>query len=363
MDFHKRDFFIQRIMSGILLYEYQDKVLEIRAPTLSIKHRSALIYQKHYKECKEAGVLTEEEALDYLRFVNKWSDEEEHLFNTEIPKAIENTKVKLYLSESIPSQRKMAERILKELRKEFDILAKKRSQLSHNICKTAAMFAQKEYEIRHSTFLDDKKYDWDCEDIRHAVSFVYNNSISDSNMRELARSTPWSNYLNANKYTSDLFGVPASQLTDEQIVLLSWTSLYENIRESHEPPPSSVIENDDMLDGWLINQKREEEKRKEEEAKEKKQVDVNNDKISKADEVFILSKPDPTSATGYRPIGPDDVAGINSMNSPHAEVLKRSRLKQVIEQGSVNHNDLYDVKQDINIQKAKLFREKMKASK
>lgn len=360
MDFHKRDFFMHRIISGVLLYDYEGLELEIRCPAPNVKYKAAGVYQEHYAACQEAGVLTEEQVLQYLMDNNMWSEEDEELYQTTIPTDIENTKVKLYLSESIPAKRKMAERILLESRKSYAELGNRRSQLSQNTCRTAALYMQKEYELRHSTYLDGEKYNWGDADIKHLVSFYYNNIIPDSYIREIARTTPWTNYLTANKYTGDIFGIPSTKLTDEQLVLLSWTSLYDNVKESYEPPPSHVVENDDMLDGWLILQRREQE---EKQKKEQGKFATENEKIAKSDEVFVAATYDADSPTGYRKISPSDVAAINAMNTPHAEVLKKTRINQIIKERQVNHNDLHDVKQDINIAKANLFREKMKASK
>lgn len=360
MDFHKRDFFVHRIISGVLLYDYNGLQLEIRRPSAVVKYKAAEIYQDHYAACEEAGVLTEEGMLQFLIDNDMWSEEEENIFQTLIPQDIENTKVKLYLSESMPTKREMAIRILFELRKQHRELAEKRSQLNQNTCRTSAIYMQKEYELRHSTYLDGEKYNWGDADIKHLLNHYYNNIIPDEVIREISRTAPWTNYINSNKYTNNIFGIPATELTDEQIILLSWTSLYDNLKEAHEPPPQSIIDDDDMLDGWLILQRREAKKKADE---EKPKFNSKNDKIANADEVFIVSTYDPTSPTGYRKIDAEDVAEINSMNSPHAEVIKRTRLNQIFKEEVVNHNDLHDVKQDINIAKANLFREKMKKAK
>jgi len=52
-----------------------------------------------------------------------------------------------------------------------------------------------------------------------------------------------------------------SQMTLQQQLLLMWSRMYDSIQESVEPPEMDVIEDDDMLDGWLSiqhDQKRQE---------------------------------------------------------------------------------------------------------
>ena len=64
-----------------------------------------------------------------------------------------------------------------------------------------------------------------------------------------------------------------------------WSSLYDNIQESPDCPSNEVINDDDMLDGWMIIQKRNREQAKLQKDAENK---FGNKKISNADEVFIV---------------------------------------------------------------------------
>lgn len=63
--------------------------------------------------------------------------------------------------------------------------------------------------------------------------------------------------------------------------------MYDSIAESPESPSDEIILDDDMLDGWLIIQRRERELR----TKQKAAEDViSNEKIANSDEVFIVAK-------------------------------------------------------------------------
>ena len=62
--------------------------------------------------------------------------------------------------------------------------------------------------------------------------------------------------------------------------------MYDNVYESSESPSEEVIDDDDLLDGWFIIQRKKQEK-------EKLQSEVanmtNNEKITNSEEVYIFT--------------------------------------------------------------------------
>lgn len=348
MELHERDFFINRIISGVLFFNYKGLTLEIRTPKPNVKYKASVIYQNHYDACIKDEVLTEEQTFETLKLNNLWTDEDEKALDETIPKDIETLKYKLYINESRPSIREQTEMLLDNWKKELRDLQARRNQFFNHTCHASALYQQKEYEIKKSTFLNGKRFKWKAGDIRSAVSFYYNTSIPNSVFRELARTAPWTVFVSASKYTTGIFDKPSTQLSDEQLTLLYWTSFYDSVSQAHDAPPSRIIENDDMLDGWLIM------KNKEAKEREKESVSnnlVKNQKIANSDEIFMPVK---TS---------QEASEIDALNSGHAAALKQSRITQVKQCGQVDHRDLYDVKQDLNIQKAQLFRGKMKEAR
>lgn len=343
MELHERDFFINRIISNVLLFEYQDNVYEIRTPTPDIKYKASLIYQRHYDKCIKNGVLDEEQTLEALKFNNLWTDEDEEALNKTIPEDIEKLKYKLYINEARPSIREQTEMLLKAWKKAQSEMQARRNQFFNHTCHASALYQQKEYEIKHSTYLNGKKFEW--TNTKPVMTFYYNSSISNTVFRELARTSPWNVFISASKYTNGVFDKPATLLSDEQLALLYWTSFYDSVSQAHDCPPNRIIENDDMLDGWLIMKNRESKEREKEQAGNQM---ITNKKIAEADEIFLVAK------------SAEDISNIDALNSNHAAALKQSRLAHIKRVGNTDHRDLPDVKQDLNIQKAHLFREKMR---
>jgi len=117
--------------------------------------------------------------------------------------------------------------------------------------------------------------------------------------------------------------------------LISWSQLYDNIAEHPECPPDDLINDDDALDGWMINQKREREQKKNQNS-----IDSSlTDKVKNSSEIFIVAH------------SQKERDRIESMNSPEVKAIKRSREKIIQEKGEVSDLDFSDVRRDIQMKK------------
>jgi len=151
-------------------------------------------------------------------------------------------------------------------------------------------------------------------------------------VRELARTTPWVGLWNVLKMNGQPFDL--NTLTIEQQSLLSWSNMYDKIHESPDCPPDEVLDDDDMLDGWLIIQRR-----KREADKKKQEIESHiNPKMKNADEIIMVAE---TAA---------DAQKIDMLNPTHVQNIKKQRLKHVQEQGIVREQEFKDVQQKRSMQ-------------
>lgn len=125
-------------------------------------------------------------------------------------------------------------------------------------------------------------------------------SMTITQIRQIARSDRWQNLYKAR----NPFKTP---LTDEQIALSSFTQMYSNIAKHPECPESPIIEDDDLLDGWLIYQSKK---------AAKKQTSFGS-KIDSAKEVFVMAN------------NQDHANEIYSNNSDEARAIQNVRMKQL----------------------------------
>lgn len=350
MELPKRDFLINRIISGVLIFNYKGNKLEIRNPCPIVKYESSMRYNNYYNKCIENNLFNEKDCINKLIELGIWSEEEENIYTILLPKDIENLKRGLYINHAVPPKVKEIKNYLKLAKDELKQLYKTRSLLNNYSYEHSAHFFKKEYEIKHSTFKDGEKYELSTNELKEAISYYYNNYITDSNMRILARTTPWTSFLSANSFTKDIFGKPSSDLTEEQINLLSWSSYYKSIMDSHNPPNSKIIQDDDMLDGWLIIQNEEAKKK---EMEEKGNSLITNQNIARHDEIFIMNKTQTV----------EEAQAINALNSPQANAIRKQRIKEVADNKVMGHHELSDVKQSQQIQVNQAYRDKIKTRK
>ena len=120
------------------------------------------------------------------------------------------------------------------------------------------------------------------------------------------------------------------------------------IGESPNSPGESVIEDDDLVDGWLIKQRRE----KETADGQKGAENLFSDKVANSGEIFIV--------TGNEE---DDVDRVNKLNDPISVQAKKSRFNVLKKEGgAVDEADLPDVRQDLKMQGHRQFRDSLKGS-
>ena len=164
----------------------------------------------------------------------------------------------------------------------------------------------------------------------------------EKDIRDLVRNDPWSTLWTIRKNSGLIFNDP---MTVEQQALIVWSNIYDNIAESPEYPHITIVNDDDMLDGWLIIQR---EKREKEQKQKRGQEFTNNPKSSGAHEVYI---PAQTS---------EDAMEIDALNKSYGHAVKAARLKQVEKEGRVPLMKFSDMQQRLRIETTKKLSQTMK---
>jgi hypothetical protein len=103
------------------------------------------------------------------------------------------------------------------------------------------------------------------EDLLHelANSLVENLSYDVAQIRQVARSNLWRyRWSVGKKNIKHLFGRDIADFSQAQQELLFWSEIYDSAIESYEPPPSHIVNNDEMFDKWLSDRCTEAENKK-----------------------------------------------------------------------------------------------------
>jgi hypothetical protein len=292
--------------------------------------------------------MNEDEMYDMMLQNGVWSKEEEEKIEA-FPTRIENLKVALFEAQIQPKIFDATKKTLNNEKERFKKLLEKKSRFG-NFTSTGAANTLKLQYLLYVSVIDKKGefvYDgdnfWEDEHklIEHIFKKYLSEQIKEEKIRELARTEPWRSYWGASKVEGSVFGKGAAELTTDQRALINWSKFYDGIYEHMESPSEKVVQDDDLLDGWLIIQKR-----KRERDKLEKEVDKKLGKNKGAQEVYVMAD------------NAEHAQKINSLNNPMAKGIKNSRDKAIEEHGSVAEQDLPDAKRRIRMQAANQQRQR-----
>jgi len=334
MELHTREYLISRVVLGIVKLKVRPGLtLIVNSPTIEQNYEAQEVYQDTFEQAYFEGLPVQEEVYEMLVENGLWSPVEDGIVK-KIAKDIEDFKIQLYKSLFDSKAQVSIRRILTVAKEKQIELHRKRHIYDHTSCQGVASYSRSCWIIENCTTDNEKKpYNFNGYSISQVLGDYQSSILEEYEVRELARSDPWRSIWSTSKKEGTLFGKKGITLTDEQKHLIMWSSMYDNIAESPDSPSDEVLEDDDMLDGWLLIQRREREKDKKEKSAESV---IGNTKISGADEVFVAAK------------SQEDIDRINELNDMRAAIIRERRLSQIKDtEGGVKHQDLEDVKQDL----------------
>ena len=339
---------LYRIIQGRLRYKVRDGlVLYIHAATPEIIYESHDVYDEAYEDAYWKGIYVRQEIIPILLENNYWSPLDDREAER-LQKEIEDKKVEAFKSFTNKKQLSLIKRQIFSLAKQWTRFFTKKSALDHITCEGVAQLAQTQWIVTQVTrFSDGGLYDWQEASLPVVTNYLSTNAISQETYREVARSEGWRGIWGAGKGT-DIFGVPYSQITQDQARLCSYSRMYDNVSEHHESPSQEVIEDDTCLDGWFISQDR-----KMKEDKKQSQADnmISNEKIKNSGEIFVMANDN------------ENAQEIYDMNNGLARNTVRQREAQIEGSEKMDFKELHDVKQDIQIQRQQMLSDRFKKGK
>jgi len=340
------DYLLNQILSGILIFYYKDQEYVLHPPSYVIKYKSGILYNKIINDEKYSDWIRESDMTRVMVRLGLWDKEADKTITT-LEKKIESNKLKLYESLKKPDIFKITRKTLNSSRNRLNHLLGIKNNFKNNTLEGFAESAKSEYIICNTLHQDGKKifaaeritdeHRQEYSLFNSLVHQVYKRSIPVDDVRALARSSIWKTYWSANK--EHVLSGPVCDWTDDQRSLVNYSRMYDNVAEHPDCPPDSVIEDDDVLDGWFIYQRKKRER-------EKKQSEFDNKRSNKkmdgAQEVFLMVNENQSAEEIMDLNDPISKARFqNKMN-----FLKQNRGKEIEE------SKLPDVQMDLMNQRA-----------
>jgi hypothetical protein len=278
-----------------------------------------------------------------------WKEEQETELVTILPKHIEYWKVELFKAAFRTKERQTFRLHLATAKTELNRLYNLRHSFDHATCAGIANYAKFQYIVEKSTFYSNgKKYNWNKTSPYLALTYYQDNIISEDDLREISHTTPWENIWSAGKKNGRLFEKPGVELTQEQQRLIMWSSMYDSIKDYTDCPADEIINDDDMLDGWLILKRQERENNM---TQNQAGQLIKNDKIANSDEIYLVANTI------------DDAKKVDRLNTNFARDLKKKRFNFIEKKGEVSEVSLPDVQQRLSMELTQVMMASAKGNK
>jgi len=338
------EFLVYRILSGVLYFYFKNEKYELKYPDNNIRYSANLIYNNIINDEKYNDWIREENLINMLVYLGLWNKDTVKLLK-ELDKKIENQKVELYNALIFPDKQKRIRLKLSELRMQINKLNSIKNEFFTNTLEGYASGIKNEHIICHTLynkngsliFNSDSKINSSYANFNDLVNEVNKSTISIESFKKIARSQLWRSFWNASK--DHVFPGPVCYWTDDQRTLVNITKMYDSVYEHPECPADEIIEDDDMLDGWMIVQKRKNDK-----AKKQKNIDEMNPNLKNAGEVFLMSNDQ------------ESFENIMSLNDVQASMRMKEKFGYITSAGTAEDYELPDVQREIRNKGAELLK-------
>lgn len=350
MDAFDSEFWISWICADHIPLENDGKYFFISSPSRESKFLAEDFFLQYYKKSLDDGCLSEDDLIKLLKKRKLWDDEKEKNLK-KLQKDAELIKIQLYehyMSSGMVKKLKEALRGTNQLIEEQLAL---KTSFDNLTAKSIAYYSKQTFILGCSIFKAKNKPYWKnpaaCWNLSDQILPVAYKAISkyhltDTDYRELSRSLSWRNIWHVRKNAPNVFGRPLVDLTVPQRHLLAWSNLYDSVYNHSSPPPECVIEDNDILDGWMLFQKR----KRESEMAKKSIMDKVNPKIMQSEEVFIMAGGEKYGAA----FSEDNLDIIYEMNDPLAKIAFKRRMAQVARDGEVHEGNMLDRQEQLRMQ-------------
>lgn len=341
------DILLYQITSGVIRCNVGQEIYYICRPSSQHKMEAAFLKNELIYEGELLGLLKRSELFDFLIHNKLWSIKEENELQSLIP-TLDGLKEQMYdfYSSFKGKKLKAAKKQLEKNKKRIRELQYKKSLHDGNTIEGMSELAEVQYLVyKNTTDKNGNKIDAEQYSDNFFI-FLFNsyleNKPTEEMIRELSKTPKWRMIWASGRQEGRIFGVSSVELTEEQSSLIGWSKLYDNINEHPEKPPEEVLEDNDLLDGWII--------------RENKKQQQDNAKVTtktKGDEQFIVVETE------------EDAKRVYEQNNPHARMVQRQRLAAVSNSntGRVKEQDTPDAIQKIRTKAVQQMREKNKKGK
>lgn len=254
-----------RISSGLVFEYIGDVIFLFKYPSNKIKLKADIIYEKEYKEAISDGLLSMKDLEALISKRNLFTEDDQKKLD-KLNSKLDAQTVLLARTTVVKANQDRIKNIISGLRNEINELSYKRTS---RLAMSADIRANEEkslYLCWACTYNEDEQLYWktykefkDTTDIvlrdKIITSFLrYYAGLPSKDVRYIARHNLWRiRYVNSQKVSESLFGVPSAEYTSDMLSLAYWSNYYDNIYQMMpgDRPSDIVIDDDESLDAYM----------------------------------------------------------------------------------------------------------------
>lgn len=347
MNHYEREEKLRQIVSGFFHFKFKNIIYKYFEPTNSLFSEVSFYTKTLDEELKKDGFLTGDEEKQFLIKRGLWSEEKEKEFDT-CKNDIETLRKEKGKLQYQSNKLKAVEMTIKALDERIKELSEIRgSMYVHTVeyqkyYRTSVMLLSQCVRNSHAELIwktmEEMEESIGVSETEQLLRITSSeaNRINSKTIRDIARTEPWRTIWKTScKTGTSLFEHAASNMTKAQYELCYWSNVYDSVYESADYPGQDVIDDDDKLDDWFIQQS---DKNGSSTKKKSNQISSSS-KINNASEVFIAVDT------------PEDAQKVyEELNSSGAKSVISKRSIAIDKHGELSEDQLPDVSEGIRME-------------
>jgi hypothetical protein len=326
MDNAERTALIYRIISGYTTHDVLGVSYRIYTPSIEILLRASSVYREVLESHKYNEWVTDLDCEKILIYNGLW-DREFNVKLENLTKSISDCKHSIFKDFFNYPVRMGHKNRLQSFTEQYLELENIRHSLDYFTLVGFAQLVQSQFIISETTYsMEGDRIFPSFNSANFSLlnilqSKVNENTLSISTLREIVKNEPWISMWKASK--TDVFPQKGVLLSSEQRNLIIYSQLYDRVGEHSECPADEIINDDDALDGWMIEQHR---KR----ASEQGEKVVKSNKMDNAQEIFLPAN------------SKEDIERIEGFNTFESKMIKAQRNAIIKKVGAIEDAKLPD---------------------
>lgn len=344
MDEGRKNFIFHTLISGIKFIRIKGERYKIIAPSRETRLIAEHVYADTMQSLRFDDLMTDDQCLRTLHRLGIWGPQQEKSFS-DLENFLDDQKVRLYKSAFDKNKRQAIRKQIARTKLAIEKSLGKKHFLDSITLRYHATSLKRKFLIGMSlldsknrpVYTEESFWNSSSELVERAIESLETDIITIEEFRGLCRKDPWRTTWNMGK--ENTFGVPACDWTDDQKVMATFSKMYDNAYQHQECPQESVIEDNDMFDGWMIDQRRQRER----ETKSQQAEIIGNWKDS-AQEVFITA---PTR---------EDADQVFELNDLQGRMALRERQRSIRVAGVLEDSKLPDKQRELHTQAVEQYK-------